>query len=126
MTDTEETVRFITDEGVEYMVAFIEDNNLGIDNAYQLVISNISKTNTKGVDVKIEQTIAAIVNSFFTIIGIYCYLYATHLTIIRRPAVENSLHGFKNMLIKITSSWKLKLSKWKRMLISYQLSIVRQ
>lgn len=66
MTDTEETVRFITDEGVEYMVAFIEDNNLGIDNAYQLAISNISKTNTKGVDTKIGQTIAAIVNSFFT------------------------------------------------------------
>lgn len=55
MADTEETVRFITDEGVEYMVAFIEDYNLEIDNAYQLVISNISKTNTKGVDVKIGQ-----------------------------------------------------------------------
>lgn len=66
MADTEETVRFITDEGVEYMVAFIEDNNLGIDHAYQLVISNISKTNLKGVDVKIGQTIASIVNSFFT------------------------------------------------------------
>lgn len=63
--DTEETVRFITDDGVEYMVAFIEDDNLEIDHAYQLVISNISKTKTKGVDIKIGQTIAAIVNSFF-------------------------------------------------------------
>lgn len=63
--DTEETVRFITDDGVEYMVAFIEDDNLEIDHAYQLVISNISKTKTKGVDIKIGQTIAAIVNCFF-------------------------------------------------------------
>lgn len=65
MMDTEETVRFITDEGVEYKVAFIEDDNLGIDNAYQLVISNTSKTKKKGVDTNIGKTIAAIVNSFF-------------------------------------------------------------
>lgn len=63
--DAEETVCFITDEGVVYKVAFIEDNNLDIDHAYQLVITNISKTKTRGVDTKIGQTIAAIVNSFF-------------------------------------------------------------
>lgn len=66
MEETEDTVRFITDGGVEYKVAFVEDDNMGIDNAYQLVISNISGTNIKGVDGKIGQTIAAIVNSFFT------------------------------------------------------------
>lgn len=63
--DAEETVNFITDEGVVYKVAFIEDNNLEIDHAYQLVITNISKIKTRGVDIKIGQTIAAIVNSFF-------------------------------------------------------------
>lgn len=66
IAETEDTARFTTDGGIEYKVAFVEDDNMGIDNTYQLVISNVSRTNTRGVDVKIGQTIAAIVNSFFT------------------------------------------------------------
>lgn len=66
MAETEDTARFTTDGGVEYRVAFVEDDNIGIDKTYQLVISNVSKIKAKGIDVKIGQTIAAIVNSFFT------------------------------------------------------------
>ena len=36
--DTEETVRFITDDGVEYMVAFIEDDNLEIDQVVSMFV----------------------------------------------------------------------------------------
>lgn len=82
--DTEETVRFITDDGVEYMVAFIEDDNLEIDHAYQLVISNISKTKTKG--------------PFLLIIRMYCYLYVIFPIVIRQPATGSSLHDLKSKL----------------------------
>ncbi len=61
----ENTAYFVTDSGIEYLVGFIEDTNMGIPNTYQLFITRKNKNKTIGVDVKIAETISAIVNSFF-------------------------------------------------------------
>lgn len=42
----EDTVYFITDDGSEYLVGFIEETNIGIQRAYQLFIIKKKKRNT--------------------------------------------------------------------------------
>lgn len=42
----EDTVYFITDDGSEYLVGFIEETNIGIQRAYQLFIIKKRKRNT--------------------------------------------------------------------------------
>ena len=61
----ENTACFITDSGVVYMVGFIEETNMDIPNAYQLFITPKGRAKYVGTDVKIGQTIAEIVKSFF-------------------------------------------------------------
>ena len=61
----EGTVSFITDKGVEYLISFIEETNIGIPNAYQLVIANRNQKRVEGIDFKIAQTVASILKSFF-------------------------------------------------------------
>lgn len=61
----EDTACFITDGGVVYMVGFIAETNMDIPNAYQLFITPRGRTKHVGTDVKIGQTIAEIVKSFF-------------------------------------------------------------
>lgn len=66
VTEYEEgSVCFITDNGVEYWISFIEETNIGIPYAYQLVIMNQSHTKIKGTDSKIAETVASILFSFF-------------------------------------------------------------
>ena len=55
----------MTDKGVEYLISFIEESNLGIENAYQLVISNKNQIKVIGTDTKIAETVVAILTSFF-------------------------------------------------------------
>lgn len=61
----EGTAYFVTDKGAEYLVNFIEETNIGIKHAYQLVLSNKNRSKILGTDPKIAETIAAIVTSFF-------------------------------------------------------------
>ena len=61
----EDTACFITDSGVVYMAGFIAETNMDIPNAYQLFITPKGRTKHVGTDVKIGQTIAEIVKSFF-------------------------------------------------------------
>ncbi len=61
----ENTACFITDSGVVYMVGFIAETNMDIPNAYQLFITPKGRAKHVGTDIKIGQTIAEIVKSFF-------------------------------------------------------------
>lgn len=49
----EDTVYFITDDGSEYLVGFIEETNIGIQRAYQLFIIKKRNGIHIGTDVKI-------------------------------------------------------------------------
>ena len=51
----EDTVYFITDDGSEYLVGFIEETNIGIQRAYQLFIIKKRNGIHIGTDVKIGQ-----------------------------------------------------------------------
>lgn len=59
------TVSFITDKGIEYWISFIEETNIGLPNAYQLVLSNKSQSKVEGTDNKIAETMTSILRSFF-------------------------------------------------------------
>lgn len=59
------SVCFITDKGVEYWISFIEETNIGIPNACQLVLMNGSNEKIAGTDNKIAETVAAVLASFF-------------------------------------------------------------
>ena len=61
----EDTVYFITDDGSEYLVGFIEETNIGIQRAYQLFIIKKRNGIHIGTDVKIGRTVSSIVHSFF-------------------------------------------------------------
>lgn len=61
----EDTACFITDSGVVYMVGFVTETNMNIPNAYQLFITPKGRIKHVGTDIKIGQTIAEIVKSFF-------------------------------------------------------------
>lgn len=61
----EDTVYFITDDGSEYLVGFIEETNIGIQRAYQLFIIKKRNGIHIGADVKIGRTVSSIVHSFF-------------------------------------------------------------
>lgn len=61
----EDTVCFITDDGSEYLVGFIEETNIGIEHAYQLFIIKRRNGLRVGTDVKIGQTVSSIVHAFF-------------------------------------------------------------
>lgn len=61
----EDTACFITDGGIVYMIGFIAETNMDIPNAYQLFITPRGRTKHVGTDVKIGQTVAEIVKSFF-------------------------------------------------------------
>ena len=61
----EDTVYFITDDGSEYLVGFIEETNIGIQRAYQLFIIKKRNGIHIGTDVKIGRTVSSIVNTFF-------------------------------------------------------------
>lgn len=61
----ENTACFITDSGIVYMVGFIAETNMDIPNAYQLFITPKGRAKHVGTDVKVGQTIAEIVKSFF-------------------------------------------------------------
>lgn len=61
----EDTVYFVTDDCSEYLVGFIEETNIGIKRTYQLFIIKRRNGMHIGTDVKIGQTVAAIVHSFF-------------------------------------------------------------
>lgn len=61
----ENTACFITDSGVVYMVGFVAETNMNIPNAYQFFITPKGRTKHVGTDIKIGQTVAEIVKSFF-------------------------------------------------------------
>ena len=61
----EDSVYFITDDGSEYLVGFIEETNIGIQRAYQLFIIKKRNGLHNGTDVKIVRTVSSIVHSFF-------------------------------------------------------------
>lgn len=61
----EDTACFITDSGIVYMVGFIAETNMDIPNAFQLFITPKGRAKHVGTDIKIGQTIAEIVKSFF-------------------------------------------------------------
>lgn len=67
----EDTVYFITDDGSEYLVGFIEETNIGIQRAYQLFIIKKRNGIHIGTDVKIGRTVSSIVHSFFVTLPIY-------------------------------------------------------
>ena len=67
----EDTVYFITDDGSEYLVGFIEETNIGIQRAYQLFIIKKENGIHIGTDVKIGRTVSSIVHSFFVTFQLY-------------------------------------------------------
>ena len=54
---------FVTDKGLVYNITFVVDNTLGLPHLYQLVIEEITG-NRASHDVKVEQTLVAVLNSF--------------------------------------------------------------
>ncbi len=63
--EKEDTAFFITDNGIEYLVGFIEETNLEMPHTYQMFITRRNRQQSIGTDPKIAETIAAIVSSFF-------------------------------------------------------------
>lgn len=63
-SDKEDTFVFDTDQCVKYEVSFVKDYTLGIENSYQLCITNIDKK-TQPRDAKVRDTVVAIVEEFF-------------------------------------------------------------
>lgn len=61
----ENVVCFFTDDGSEYLIGFIEETNIGFENAYQLFITRRKNGHSKGADEKIGRTVSAVVSSFF-------------------------------------------------------------
>ena len=67
----EDTVYFITDDGSEYLVGFIEETNIGIQRAYQLFIIRKRNGIHIGTDVKSERQFQLSFIRFFVTLPIY-------------------------------------------------------
>ena len=63
----EDTVYFITDDGSEYLVGFIEETNIGIQRAYQLFIIKKRNGIHIGTDVKGGQFHPSFIHFFVTL-----------------------------------------------------------
>lgn len=58
------TYEFVTDQGVRYLVGFLEDESIQSCKSYQFYISKITPIHTIE-DVKIKQTVIAVIENFF-------------------------------------------------------------
>lgn len=61
----ENTTVFFTGNGIKYIVGFVEDESLGIDNVYQIYLTKDQSDKVIGTDPDFGKTLVAFLLSFF-------------------------------------------------------------